>query len=122
MCLQGREDRIIVYPGELFPHASLPDVEKCSSQEGTQQPTNSTNTHQTTTDDEHRIQTSHLSANVLNLELGESRDSNTDTGSTAESRGAKVDEATGTAELEELIPCELWCLRLCGSGRGRSSG
>lgn len=112
----------MAYPGKLFPHASLPDVEKCGSQERTQQPANSTNTHQTTTDDEHGIQTSHLSTNVLDLELGESRDGNTDAGSTTESRGAKVDEAASTAELEKLIPCELWCLRLCGSGRGRSSG
>ena len=112
----------MAYPGELFPHASLPDVEKGSSQKGTQQPTNGTDTHQTTANDEHGIQTSHLSANVLNFELGKGGNGDGDTGSTTESRGAKVDEATSTTELQELIPCELWCLRLCGSGRGRSSG
>lgn len=95
---------MMAYPGKLFPHASLPDVEKSGSQEGTQQPPNSTNTHQATTNDKHGIQTSHLCANVLNLELGESRNGDGDTGGTTEGRGAKVDEAARTAKLEELIP------------------
>lgn len=94
----------MAYPGKLFPHASLPNVEKGSTQEGTQQPANSTDTHQATTNNEHGIQASHLSANVLDLELGKGGNGDGDTGSTAKSRGAEVDEATSTAELEELIP------------------
>lgn len=100
----GRIARKSTYPAEFTSHRTLPELEDGSAQEWAHQPSHTTNTHQRSSNDKHRIQTSELRANVLNLELCyQGCRSNNATGS-GEDGCAEVDIASSSSQLEKVVP------------------